>query len=180
MCCMFLIGQVTSWFFSVLHPWVLLFRNRALEVTQFVYSIRVPRYNGRWGACVPVTMPRKMYRCSRLEAKELRTRPAEDSRPPRITTALQERRFPSKPPRGAANTVCVDTYFTEEWLSSCLYTVFTHCKICFFYFFIFYFALYSNRSFIALLFRCTHTLYVVVLMSLWFVWCFVSFFTLMK
>ena len=32
------------------------------------------------------------------------TRPMDDSRPPRMTVALQDRRFPRKLPRGAKNT----------------------------------------------------------------------------
>lgn len=77
------------------------------------------RYDGRSGACVPVRMPRQMYRCSRLEAKELSIRPAEDSRPPRTTVALQERWFPSKPPTGAGNTDCVDYSYFSNWCLSC-------------------------------------------------------------
>lgn len=91
-----------------LHPWVLLF-----EVKYFDYSIL--ESPGRQDNCVPVRMPMQMYRCSRLEAKELRTRPAEDSKPPRITVALQERWFPRKPPTGAGNTVCVNCSYFTDW-----------------------------------------------------------------
>lgn len=48
-----------------------------------------------------------MYSCCRLEAQELRMRPAEDRTPPRMMMTLQESQFPRKPPRGAANTVSV-------------------------------------------------------------------------
>lgn len=55
----------------------------------------------------PATMPMHMCRCSRREAKELRMRPVEDSRPPMITVTLQVKRFPRKLLRGAGNTVRV-------------------------------------------------------------------------
>lgn len=51
----------------------------------------------------PVRTPRVRYRYSRLVAKELRTRPMEDRKPPRITAMRHERRFPMKLPRGAVN-----------------------------------------------------------------------------
>lgn len=56
---------------------------------------------------LPVRTPVQMYSCCRLEAQELRMRPAEDRTPPRMMMTLQESQFPRKPPRGAANTVSV-------------------------------------------------------------------------
>lgn len=58
------------------------------------------------GRILPVRTPMQMYSCSRLEVKELRIRPAEDRRPPRMMATLQEIQFPRKPPRGAANSLC--------------------------------------------------------------------------
>lgn len=67
----------------------------------------------------------QMYSCSRLEAKELRIRPAEDRRPPRTMVTLQEIQFPRKPPRGAANSLCGPFCKITDWYVY-IYIIFLH------------------------------------------------------